>query len=167
MIRFDVLGTPAPKGSNRAVLNKHTHRAMMIPGGSNTNEHKIYAWNIAVREAAREACGRSLNTPYFIHAPLIVTILFRMQRPSGHWGKKGLKPSAPQYPTVKPDIDKLARTTLDALTGIVFDDDSRIVSLVCTKVFAKPGEEGMGIEIRAADMPQAATYQGVQNVLGI
>ena len=31
------------------------------------------------------------------------------------------------------DIDKLARTTLDALTGIAFDDDGRIVDLVTRK----------------------------------
>ena len=38
----------------------------------------------------------------------------------------------------KPDIDKLARAILDALTGIVFEDDSQVTTLVCWKGFGDP-----------------------------
>ena len=38
------------------------------------------------------------------------------------------------FPRGKPDIDKLARSTLDSLTGIVFDDDARVAQLELRKV---------------------------------
>ena len=55
-----------------------------------------------------------------------------MQRPKSHFGTGRnagkLKPSAPKYPAVKPDVDKLSRAVHDALTiANVIDDDSRIV----------------------------------------
>jgi Holliday junction resolvase RusA-like endonuclease len=41
-------------------------------------------------------------------------------------------------PTVKPDIDKLCRAILDALTdsGAIFDDDSQVVQLVASKNYS-------------------------------
>lgn len=60
-------------------------------------------------------------------------------RPPGKGRNAGkLAPSAPVHPRGKPDIDKLARSTLSSLTGIVFDDDSRIVALSVAKVYAAP-----------------------------
>ncbi|HZJ30733.1 MAG TPA: RusA family crossover junction endodeoxyribonuclease [Vicinamibacterales bacterium] len=58
-----------------------------------------------------------------------------------------LAPSAPALPRGKPDIDKLARSTLDALSGIVFDDDARVASLELRKVYAAPGDEGATITV--------------------
>jgi Holliday junction resolvase RusA-like endonuclease len=79
----------------------------------------------------------------------VVVVEFKLARPGGHWHptKGGLKPSAPAAPRSKPDVDKLARTTLDALTGIAFDDDSRIVDLVTRKRYAEPGREGARITV--------------------
>ena len=57
MIQFTVLGIPAPKGSQRAVRNKWTGRAMLIPGGSKVGEGRLKSWDVSVREAARELCG--------------------------------------------------------------------------------------------------------------
>lgn len=46
------------------------------------------------------------------------------------------------FATKRPDIDKLARAVLDALTTTaVIADDSVIIDLHCTKVIAEPGEE--------------------------
>lgn len=39
-------------------------------------------------------------------------------------------------PFVRPDIDKLARAVLDALTGIVFRDDAQVVKLHCSKSYS-------------------------------
>jgi Holliday junction resolvase RusA-like endonuclease len=79
---------------------------------------------------------------------IAVELIFRMARPAGHWGKKGLRPKAPYWPATKPDADKLARATLDSLTGILFDDDSRIVELSVLKRYAAPGQEGASITVR-------------------
>lgn len=147
---IEVLGKPAPKGSARAFINKRTGRAFVAPGGAKSTEAKIADWNSAVRAAAADVVG-VVDAPPFVDVPLVVAIEFRMARLGGHWGTGRnagqLKPGAPPVPRGKPDIDKLARTTLDALTGTVFDDDSRIVSLAIAKVYAAPGREGARITV--------------------
>lgn len=141
---LDVLGTPAPKGSNRAMVRGG--RAVFVPGGSKVNQQSLVAWDANVRQIANQTLP-GLNGPVFVGAPLAVSIVFRMKRPSGHWGKQGLRTSAPMHPSVKPDLDKLARSTLDALSGVVFDDDSRITRLILSKEYAKPGHEGASIRV--------------------
>lgn len=148
---IEVLGTPAPKGSSRAFYKAGMKRAVIVKD----NSDKQKSWDGAVREAATQALyARGYNAveaPPFVDLALEVTIVFRMARPAGHWGKGRnagkLAPSAPRYPRGKPDIDKLARTTLDALTGTIFDDDSRIVDLMLRKEYATPGREGAWIGV--------------------
>lgn len=38
-------------------------------------------------------------------------------------------------PCVRPDVDKLARALLDALTGIAYEDDGQVVELLVRKVY--------------------------------
>jgi Holliday junction resolvase RusA-like endonuclease len=151
MIAFDVLGSPAPKGSPRPVIRGG--RAFLTPSHSATGQRRLKDWNSAVRAQAVDAIvdlGDSAPSgPLFVGVPLAMELTFRMVRPAGHWGKRGLKPSAPSAPATKPDIDKLTRSTLDCLTGLVFDDDSRVVELVVRKVYADPGREGARIVVRA------------------
>lgn len=42
----------------------------------------------------------------------------------------------------KPDVDNYAKAVLDAMNGIVFDDDSLVVKLIVTKQWAAPKEPG-------------------------
>ena len=51
------------------------------------------------------------------------------------------------FPNVEPDLDKLIRTVLDALTGVVFKNDSRVVHINAVKSYAVPGTEGVYISI--------------------
>ncbi len=150
-VTFAVLGSPAPKGSVRPVIRGG--RAFLTPSSGRTGQHNLRGWNTAVREAAIEAVGE-VAAPPFVQQPLSVTLTFRLVRPGGHWatGKNAgrLKPSAPPFPAGKPDADKLARSTLDCMTGIVFDDDSRIVRLVVEKIYATPGDEGATITVELA-----------------
>lgn len=147
-IVLEVLGSPAPKGSARAMMI--AGHARLVPSGSNVNRNRLRSWDTAVREAAREAVG-SCTSPPFVGVPLRITIVFRLARPSGHWGKGGLRPSAPPYPITKPDVSKLVRATEDSLIGVVFDDDSRVVSLFVEKNYSTPGNEGATIVVEAAE----------------
>ena len=144
-ITFDVLGAPAPKGSGRAILI--AGQARHVPSGSSANQKALRSWDANVRDAAREAIGE-VDVPPFVGVALECEITFFLARPAGHWGAKGLKPSAPRHPIGKPDAGKLARSTEDSLTGIVFDDDSRIVNLISRKRYAAPGKEGAIITVR-------------------
>lgn len=146
MISINVLGTPAPKGSSRAFYKAGMKRAVIVKD----NSEKQKGWDRNVRETALEQLGPCL-APKFVQTPLCVELQFRLTRPAGHWGKGKnvgrLMASAPIVPLAKPDIDKLARATLDALIGLAFDDDSRIVLLLCTKSYAAPGQEGCLIKV--------------------
>lgn len=145
VIRIDVLGTPAPKGSGRAMMRGG--RPVHVPSGSDANKNALESWDVAVRLAARDVVGQRRTSPVLVQTPLAVVLVFRMRRPGGHYkGKSGeLKASAPFAPMTKPDADKLTRATLDSLHGIVFDDDSRIVELMVRKEYAKGGNEGATI----------------------
>lgn len=157
-IAFQVLGTPAPKGSATAfvVKNKSTgkHRAVIVQGGAkgSAGRERLRGWDAAVRDAAARAVGPGRTSPPFVGVALRVDIEFRIARPANHYGTGRnagvLKPSAPPFPIGKPDRDKLERTTLDAMTGIVFDDDSRVVAGEPRKVWATPGNEGAAISVR-------------------
>lgn len=146
MIAFVVLGTPAPKGSSRAFYKAGMKRAVIV----RDNDQRQKSWDAAVRQAALEA----MPVPEvigFVGTALDVAITFHVKRPAGHYKPNGqLKPSAPARPATKPDIDKLARTTLDAMTGSVFDDDSRIADLYLSKRWAAPGREGATITVTEA-----------------
>jgi Holliday junction resolvase RusA-like endonuclease len=144
---IEVLGTPAPKGSGRAMLvDGH---ARLIASGSTVNQRQLRAWDTAVREAAAAAIGH-VAAPPFVGVAVRLWVTFRLVRPAGHWGKTGVRRSAPPFPSMKPDLSKLLRATEDTLTGIVFDDDSRIVAATLAKIWAAPGTEGATITVERA-----------------
>lgn len=80
------------------------------------------AWRSSVQDRARGACGSPM-----LDCPIKLTTTFLVQRPKYHYGKHGLKPNAPKYPTTKPDCTKMLRAVEDALKGIVWRDDSQVV----------------------------------------
>lgn len=126
MIR--VYGTPAPQGSKQAYVRGK--RAVLVEVS-----RKVKPWREAV-VAAAQASGLSYG------GIVAVQVIFYMPRPKSHYGsRKGqpyLKDTAPSYPSGKPDIDKLLRSTFDALTtsGII-EDDSRIVEVFARKLYER------------------------------
>jgi crossover junction endodeoxyribonuclease RusA len=150
VITLDILGTPAPKGSARAM--NIGGRARLIASSSGANAKAQKAWVKAIQAAARAES--------VIPGAVCVSVTFRLARPKGHYGKRGLRASAPLHPTVHPDADKLARCCLDALTGLAFEDDSRIVSLYVGKTYAVPGREGAKITVCAWPMSMPLVQNG-------
>lgn len=55
------------------------------------------------------------------------------------------------YPSVKPDIDKLCRTVLDAATGRLFKDDSQVIVLNARKEYT-PHIAAEGVLIRCFEI---------------
>lgn len=133
MIRFTVYGTPQTAGSKRSFvpLDKVTKKPFRRAGGgvvvSTVDANpKSGDWkNLIASEAAKHVSGTLLD------GPLVVTITFYRVRPKGHFrggvNSSMLKPSAPPYPDVKPDVLKLARAVEDAMSGVLYRDDSQIV----------------------------------------
>jgi len=132
---FHVVGlTPAPQGSKR-----HVGGGRMVESSA-----KVRPWREAVRQEAL-ATGLTITAQ-----PVFLRLSFTFARPKGHRNAKGqLRPSAPVDHITRPDLDKLCRSTLDALTGVLFADDSQVAFLVASKAYALPGElEGCTIEIK-------------------
>jgi Holliday junction resolvase RusA-like endonuclease len=62
--------------------------------------------------------------------PVEMTIDFRLPKP---------KTVKRDLPYVAPDLDKLIRAVLDALTGVAYVDDGQVVSITSTKTYGIPG----------------------------
>lgn len=144
-LAITVYGVPGPQGSKR-----HVGNGVMVESSK-----KVKPWREDVRAAAIDAMAlftEPFNDDQIRAAfdrldkqPLTVRIIFTLPRPKGHYGTgrntHHVKDSAPCYPAVKPDLDKLIRSTLDALGSAgVYGDDSQIVRVVAEKVYA--GEDG-------------------------
>lgn len=85
------------------------------------------------------------KNPARMEGPLTLIVDFLMPRPQAHYGKKGLKDSAPYYCTTKPDLDNLIKAVKDAITntGMIWKDDS----YVCVEMASKKYSEVPGIKI--------------------
>lgn len=140
-ISFAVPGTPAPQGSKRAFVV--AGRAVMAEANQATKP-----WRASVAAAAAEAMPGGPRSD-----PAIVELQFAFARPRGHFGKRGLRPSAPTYKATKPDVDKLARAVLDAITGVVIRDDAQVVQLTASKLFADDGAAGVTVGIEFLEPP--------------
>lgn len=142
-LRFIVLGVPAPKGSARAFFVKNLGRAVVTAANAKTRP-----WEQAIRaEAERARDGAPAAT-----GPVSVRAVFRMPRPKGHFAASGaLRSSAPAAHAKKPDADKLVRTLLDALTGVLFVDDGQVTRIDAEKRFVRFGESpGVEVEVEGA-----------------
>lgn len=110
-IGFRVNHRPVPKGSISAIPGRRIFY----------NSSKIKEVSKLIRAAAQEA-GVKL-----IEGGVIVLCEFFFKRPKSHLTSKGeLRKGAPQEHTQKPDVDKLLRCVLDALTGVAYKDDSQV-----------------------------------------
>jgi Holliday junction resolvase RusA-like endonuclease len=70
---------------------------------------------------------------------LKMILVFRLQRPKSHYGKKGLRPSAPKYHTVKSDLSNYIKGVEDALEGICYKGDQQICKIEAKKEYADDG----------------------------
>lgn len=122
MIETFVPGRAAPQGSKRYLGN-----------GIMVESSKFLApWRADVRAALVDEAGQPGE--HFAGA-VVVRLVFVMPRPAGT-PKRHTPPA-----TKRPDIDKLARAVLDAVTSAgVWDDDSQVIELVARKRLADLGE---------------------------
>lgn len=124
-----VFGVPAPQGSKSAVVRGN--HAVLIEGSSTTGRDKHRAWRNSV---AAEAYAHTITGDPVPDGPLHVELTFSMPKPKS-------KPKRYRWTSVKPDLDKLIRSTLDGLAdgGLLPYGDSRVVSVAATKRYADPG----------------------------
>lgn len=125
---FRVNGLPVAKGSTRAFLPKGSVRPIITSTSRNLKswEQIIRLTSSAAADAAKwRVPGRDI--------PIGVSVSVALPRP------KSL-PRKQESHTKKPDLDKLVRAVLDALTGIGYEDDSQVVMLDAVKEYVRDGQ---------------------------
>lgn len=142
---FDVVGRVAPQGSKSKGKGGRLYEASKY----------LATWRGAVTLRARQAVAA---TPDFDRgAPAVkVLVTFRIRRPRSHYftGARAhlLRPDAPTYAPVVPDVDKACRAVLDALkdAGAIVDD-RRVAILYASKVYATRELPGAQIIVEGMD----------------
>lgn len=124
---FFVPGRPAPQGSKR-----HVGHGIMVE-----SSREVGPWRERVALAAHNAMAGS----ELLAGPVILTLSFVLPRPKST--PKRRTPAAIK----RPDVDKLTRAILDAITGTLIVDDAQVTDLHATKRLAELGETP-GVKIR-------------------
>jgi crossover junction endodeoxyribonuclease RusA len=115
VISFSVTGQPVPQGSMK-VINGHV---------IHTRGSALAAWRSAIALEARRAGAFPTRAPITLNMTFVVTKPRTVKRDN---------------PTVPPDLDKLVRGALDALTAIAYVDDAQVIELTAKKIYGEyPG----------------------------
>lgn len=139
-----VYGMPQTAGSKRGFVNPKSKRVMIVD-----DNPKSRAWKDAVAQTVGAARGDDAE---LLTGALAVEFVFYLPRPQGHYGSGKnagkLRPSAPAYPIVRPDVTKLVRAAEDGLTGVLWRDDAQVVERMDKKRYGDPAR----VEIRVWEM---------------
>lgn len=97
-------------------------------------------------------------------SPVVVKMQFFLKRPQAHTGTGKnagiLKEWAERLlPTKTPDLDKLIRSTNDAMTGVVYKDDCQIIAILPTKRYGKT--PGVKVEVAEMSMEMLAAFESI------
>lgn len=131
---FFVLGTPRPQGSKRPIRMANGRVGMI----ESCKELSSWRQDVAAVAAKHRP---ALPTQW----PVSVQLDFYLPRP---------KSVRRQHPTTKPDIDKLIRAVLDALTTAkVWEDDSQVIACTSVKRYAD-GDTLSGVAVTVAEVIQ-------------
>lgn len=151
MLEFSVVGCPMPQGSKVAMVR--AGRAFMTESANmQTKTRKSGAldrWRAAVTTKAIKTMTGELWL-----GPVELQCEFVMPRSPSHYTSKGaLTKAAPTFP-VKYDLSKLMRAVEDALTGIVYKDDSQVVSYgeSTAKRYAGALEDLGGVHVKVREL---------------
>lgn len=158
LVSFSVGGVPAPGGSKTIgyvrdgggrVRHREDGNPMAFLRDAGKGNKK---WRKAVSDTAALAWGDRAS----ICDPCVLDVTFYMPRPKCHYrtGRFAhlLKSDAPLVHSVKPDVDKLLRSTADALTDAgLWVDDCIAHRGPAMKLYAEHGEP-TGAVIRISEL---------------
>ena len=118
-------GEPVAQGRRRFTRNGHAY---------DPAKSREYKKQVALA-ASLSMRGQSLF-PKGIPLKCVITIWQKMPK---RFTKKQKELAENEFlrPTVKPDVDNVAKAITDAMNGIVYVDDAQIVELVCGKYYAE------------------------------
>lgn len=158
-ISFFVSGKPQPRGSKNAIPYNKAHNGKLGVRFVDNNPRSDDWMGECKREALDAMAGEVM-----LEGPIEVILRFKFLRPQGHYSKAQiampyqLTRSAPKMMRTKPDIDKLIRAVLDALTGIAMRDDNQVARIQAEKEYCneRPGAQ---VTVIALEPGQEKRYQ--------
>lgn len=148
-IRLTVYGAAQPQGNKTGFARGG--RVVMVEGRRPESREAFKSWREAVATEGR--AWQAEHGQVLLDEPVGLTAVFHLPKPS----------SAPKWKLWargRPDVDKLARGVLDALTGVVWVDDSRVVSLHVQKPYAIDGPPRAEIVIEPLGAHERAATRG-------
>jgi crossover junction endodeoxyribonuclease RusA len=111
-ITFTVHGPAATKGSNKFVPHPKKNTLVAVPDAK-----RLPIWTQAVAWSAKSAGVKKVEMP----GGVVMRLWLIFARP------KSVSVTARPLMVIKPDVDKVLRAALDALTGIAYHDDAQVV----------------------------------------
>lgn len=121
VISFQVHGLPVPQGSTRSwVVNG---KPVITSAAKGLSTWRRLVSDVAQRYAPEE--------PW--EGPVGIELHFGIPKPKSAPKRKRV------WPDKRPDLDKLIRAVFDALTCVIFADDSQVVDVRATKDYGAPG----------------------------
>lgn len=121
-LSFMVIGDPKPQGSKNAY--NMNGRIVLVEAAKGVKE-----WRNQIKAVAKQAAIDSSFEKIPKDEPVMIELEFGMRR--GSSVKRAL-------PTVKPDVDKLERACLDAITqaGSIWHDDAQVCFVSKSKIYS-------------------------------
>lgn len=134
-IEFFVAGTPVPQGSTKAFYIKKIEKVVTTHSNKSTG-----AWRQRIASEAQRISQGFYEDDRMVGYEM--DLMFIFEKPK----------SAPKrwvHDTKRPDLDKLVRACLDALTNIAFPDDSQVITITAGKRYAGPNEvPGLRVSVK-------------------
>ena len=145
-ITFFVPGHAITKGSGHAMTSASGKTFV-----AQNNAKRLRPWQARIAQCATDAGAEKIFTE---RDAVQLDIDYLLKRPPSHLKKDGtLKDSAPYYPVVrKADIDKMERSFLDALTMVLYNDDSQVCRVEHEKTYCT-SEQTPGAFVQATVLP--------------
>lgn len=137
--------TPEPQGSTRA---------FNIPGKeypvvtSDNKDLKSYRQEVSKSAMLERRNAGFFDVMFTKHSPVLGVFNFYFAKPASVSRKR-------TQHVVRPDLDKLVRGTCDALRGIIYTDDSQIVSIKAEKFYGLPERVEITISGKVSEVPQS------------
>lgn len=132
ILRFTVPGVAQTKGSTKAFIPKGWARAIL------TNDNpKAKAWASLIAEQAANALAAAQLQPFAAGA-VVLDAWFYLPRPAKFLTRKYAHVDVPHI--TRPDGDKLLRCAKDALSRVVWHDDSQVIDAYVHKRYVREGE---------------------------